>query len=102
RTRGPRRHRARPGASRRRQSSERALLRLVAGDHDGLGAQTDRGALDALLTRQGAVGHGVLEVVDVVALLEVLAEVAAAGLLAVQRAERHDLGQVEQEAELHG
>src|SRR5699024_10377117 len=40
------------------------------------------------------------EEVDVIAVLEVLAEMTAAGLLAVQRAEGDDLREVEQEAEL--
>src|SRR5699024_1001340 len=73
-------HRPRPGASQRRQSSERTLLRLVTGDHDGLGAHPDRSALEALLTREGAVGHGVRAEVGIVARVVVLAEVAAAGL----------------------
>ena len=46
--------------------------------------------------------HGVLHEVVVVTVREVLAEVAAAGFLAVQGRHGHDLGHVQQEAELHG
>src|SRR5688500_10817180 len=79
--------------------------RLVARKYNRLGGKPNPG--DALRgTVRGSVlvlvRHGVLHEFFVVAVREVLAEVAAAGFLAVQGSNRHDLRQFQQEAEFNG